>query len=326
LTLYSTNYTDYWDFKDYSQYVFMDIPAAEESTMGQFYTNRSVTAESSCYSRTQKVVHEPNGTLTIMDGPMRADSTWYWTWSSEDGTASGCGDRCARVYALENNVTHAFSYSCNITVNHVVNTTRWHQQIPDNIARMAGQSIALTGTADNTKKEPFQQQEYDHDFSWGTFLGGRADFMAWRLRTYAIGSIVGADKINPYIQDPVPGFLPTQGVRLKLDHPEFIAAILGGIGGFHFLFFILAAYLANKVVVIDDSYLAIALLLRPVVDKIREHGSLMDSREIVRALGRPDVMYGVVERQGNNLVGRIRHLEISEVSGKAVGGWRGWYD
>src|ERR1700722_16759291 len=84
---------------------------------------------------------------------------------------------------------------------------------------------------------------------YGSYLDGNTTVMEWLLRIYAISPIAGADKYNPWVKDPVPGQLPSQGVQLSVDNPKFIKAILGGIGGFHFLLFVLAEYFANKVIV-----------------------------------------------------------------------------
>lgn len=187
---------------------------------------------------------------------------------------------------------------------------------------MAAQSIAVTGFGGRMASSTDQSYTYFHDNFWGAYLAGDQFAMAWLLRIHAIGTIVGTDRYNDPVPDPMSCLIPNQGVRLNLDHPDFIEAILGGIGGFHFVFFIIAAWLANKVVVIDDSYLAIALLMRPVVDKLNR-GSLMNGKQICEALKYPEVSYGVVDK--NTLMGKIRHLEISEMSGKPSRGWKGSY-
>jgi hypothetical protein len=255
---------------------------------------------------------------------LQSNSTTYFTIPAEDGTPQGCGDRCARVYALENDGTSGFYYSCNVTVTNITNTTRWHQQLPDRLARMAAMSIALTGYNYDQSPNSTQSQAFDHDFFYGTYVDGNTTSMEWLLRVFAIATVASADRYNPYVQDAIPGDLPSQGVRLTLDHPEFIEAILGGIGGFHFVLFILGAYLANKAIVIDDSYLAISMQLNPVIERLKGHGSLLKSREICKALGDPEVAYGVVVRHPSNAI--TRHLEISEVTGKPPGGWKGHYD
>jgi hypothetical protein len=325
LTLYSNNLTDIWDFDTYVQYVFLDIPAANNTSIGAFYSNRSITAEAQCDSNPEQVsVNSTDNTVDWGPYTLQPNSTTYWIVPAEDGTDKGCGDRCARVYAIENDGQSGYSYSCNVTVGNVTNITRWPQQLPDSLARMAGMSIALTGYSYGKSSDAGQQQAYDHEFLYGTYLDGNTSDMAWLLRTFALSTVVSADYYNPFVQDGIPGELPNQGVRLTLDHPEFILAILGGIGGFHFLLFILAAYFANKAIVTDDSYLAIALLFQPVVEKLRGHGSLLKGKQICNALGQPEVAYGTVLKQSPT--GMIKHLEISEDTERPPKGWHGKYD
>lgn len=304
----------------------MDVPAANDSQIGAFYTNRSIWSESQCNVAPEKVTLATDGTNTVImqNITLQSNSTTYFAIPGEDGTDKGCGDRCANVYALENDGTNGYYYTCNVTVSNVTNTTRWSQQLPDNLARMAAMSIALTGYNYDKTADALQAQAFYHDFIYGTYLGGNSTSMEWLLRVFAIATVVSADRYNPYVQDGIPGDLPSQGVSLTLDHPGFIEAILLGIGGFHFLLFILAVYFANKAIVIDDSYLAISMQLNPVIEKLGGHGSLLKKKDICEALGNPDVAYGVVVRQPSN--GVTRHLEISEVTGKPPGGWKGRYD
>lgn len=322
----ATNYTDYWDFDTYSQYVFLDFPADATSSVGPFYSNRSITTEASCTSQAELVILEPNNTVTMPGyGSLELDSVYYYVTPNPDGTAESCGPRCTIVYAVENNRTNGFSYICNVTVSNVVNAspTFWAQEVSDNIATIAAESIAVAGYGGSDASSESQYFMYYKDVLWGSYGSGDPNWRAYLLRIHAIGAIVGADKYNNVVPDGMPGLMPNQGVQLKLDHPEFIAAILGGIGGFHFVLFILAAWLANKVVVVDDSCLAIALLMRPVVDRLN-HGSLMSGKEICKALKHPKVSYGTVDK--NTLTAKIKHLEISERSRRPSNWWRDWYD
>jgi hypothetical protein len=325
LTLFS-NYSDrIWDFDTYAQYVFMDIPAASDTMVSYFYTNRSIISESSCYSRPENVTINKDGTVQMMDfTTLEPKSTKYLVIPNYDGTTLGCGDRCAIVEALENDSVSGFYYFCNVTISNVANTTRGPQQLSNFHAMMAAQSIALDGYGYGNASTVQQAQIYDDNFIFGTYMGGDTSSMERLLRLYSISTIASADIYNLWVPDPAPGLVPDQGVKLELDHPIYIEAILGGIGGFHFVIFILAAYFANKVVVIEDSYLAIALLLRPILDKLQGRGSLLGKKEICRALRDPEVSYGLLDRHTETQT--IKHLEISEDCGKPSGGWMGWYN
>lgn len=301
------------------------MPAANDSSIGRFYSNRSITTEAKCDAFSEPVTAYPNGTVELRNSILQPNSTEYWTYRAEDGTSLGCGDRCARVYALENDGQSGYYYSCNVTVGSVTNVTHFStQQLPDSLARMAGMSIALTGYWAGKPDEAYQQQAFTNDVIYGAYLAGNASIMETLLRSFAISAVVSADYYNPFVQDGIPGMLPEQGVHLNLDHPEFIEAILGGIGGFHVLIFILAAFLANRAIVIDDSYLAIAMLYQPIVERLKGHGSLLKTKQICKELSNPKVSYGTVLKQ--SATGLIKHLEISENTERPPKGWHGWYD
>lgn len=332
LTLYSAgNYTDIWDFDTYSQYIFLDSPVDSASTVGLFYSNRSITTEASCTSKAEQVIPGQNNTVTMGYNELPEYSVTYYVTPNADGTPESCGPRCTKVYALENNGIQGFSYDCNVTVGSVVNASsiRSAQEVSDDIAAIAAQSIAVNGYGGSKAASKVQGFSFYNDVVWGYYYSdGDPSWKAYLLRIHAIGAIVGADKYSPFVPDGMPGLIPNQGVRLNIDNPNYILAILWGIGGFHFVFFILAAWLSNKVVVIDDSYLVIAMLMRPIVNRI-DHGSLMSGKEIYEALKRPEVTYGTVDRNAvdkNALTVKIKHLEISEMSGKPSNGWTGWYD
>lgn len=314
---------DLWDFETYSQYIFVDLPVANNSVMGQFYTNRSVISQSRCQASVGSAIIAQDKTASanvsgIIWDSMPPNSTTYMVNSTNDGPLAGCGNRCATIFALEIYGTSAYLYTCNVTIGNVTNTTVPGQQISSTMARMAAESIALNGFGNPYNS--YQSQSYDSGFFYGTPLYGDTSAMERILRLNALSAIAGADKNNPWL-DPLPGQVLDQGNRLTLDHPEYIEAILGGIGGFHFLIFILAAYLANKVVVIQDNYLAISLLLHPVVEKLKERGISVSGKGI--AIKDLEVAYGSVSKSTGT--GSIRHLEISEASEKPSEGWMGWY-
>ena len=62
--------------------------------------------------------------------------------------------------------------------------------------------------------------------------------------------------------------------------------------------------------------------MRPVVEQL-DRGSLMSGKQICKALKHPKVLYGAADK--NTLRSKIRYLEISEMSGKPSGGWKGSY-
>jgi hypothetical protein len=78
------------------------------------------------------------------------------------------------------------------------------------------------------------------------------------------------------------------------------------------------------VIVVEDEYLEIALLLRPVVDEYSDRGALLgkDKREDIGQ--ELSVVYGLTKGDRNGVKG----LEISSEAEckRAKEEWEGWYD
>lgn len=105
--------------------------------------------------------------------------------------------------------------------------------------------------------------------------------MAFKMRKFAIGVFTAADQsLNNIDLDKlhVEGLLPEIRLlqRLSIDHPRGMNAIFSTIVSCHFVLFIFSTWIANKVVVVDDDYFAIALLLRPIAEEMKDRGSLLD--------------------------------------------------
>lgn len=238
-----------------------------------------------------------------------------------------CGPRCAWLSIIENDGDSGYFYMCQVNVSSVFNTTYYEQQLSDRMAKLAAESIAYQGYLEPGAE--MQEQRYPDAFYLGRYLKGKTAFMESRLRQYSIGVIMSADNYNPNVDPPVMGDVPVGASQLSLDNPGNIRGILFGVLGAHFVIFIVGAVLANRVVVIDDSYLAIARVLRPVVEKLGTQGSLLNGDEVCERLGDPKMAYGPSMKQENDGSGRIlRHLEISEVAEveRRYAGWDGKYD
>ncbi|KAN0119277.1 hypothetical protein V8E51_001485 [Hyaloscypha variabilis] len=298
----STYYTPLY-FNDsensYLQYVFQETD--ENYTLGYLYSNRSITVTSECmvYSVTDNL----NGSLQYFqydkDGGIETqnfssvapNSTTYFT----QPYGGDCGPHCANVCAYENNGSKGWYYECTITVSNVTNTAVYQQRVNDSNAKMAAGAIALQGY--QAKALDSQYQRYPAKSSYGHFLDGDNAAMAYNMRKFAIGVLAAADQslsdIDPNILT-VDGSLPAVGLVqwLSIDHLKGMYAILGGILGCHFVLLVFGTWIANKVVVVDDDYLAIALLLRPVAEEMKGKGALLD-KERREKLGRNmEVIFG----------------------------------
>ena len=323
----------YFAGPDYFQYFFMESSANNESNSNpiNFYSNRSIKTSGSCF--TYPVLDNVNGSsqkFTVQkDGaPFTPDfesigpnSTTYYT--QLDMT---CGDRCKEICAYENNGAAAFYYECNITVSTVSNVTYPSQNVSVANALMAAGAIGLQGYQQYSGSQPTSQyQQFPAQSTYGTFVGDGAD-MASLMSQFAIGVFVTADTIMQPIETPVTGLLPLQGVQLSVDNLVGMWAIFISIVVSHLVLFIVGSLMANRVIVVDDSYLAVALLLRPVTEKMANQGFLLGGEKSFPAMEEMDVVYGKSRREKGR--DGIMGLEISETADLETHprAWEGIYD
>src|SRR5271168_4641173 len=86
--------------------------------------------------------------------------------------------------------------------------------------------------------------------------------------------------------------------------------IFVGISVVHFFLFVLGAFFASKVVVVDNSYLAFAVLLRQVINRMANQGYLLGGEKSCRVVEELNVVYGHTMDEKSK--GDVRGLEISE--------------
>ena len=272
---------------------------------------------------TQSFTVDIDGKLVSPDfdfiGP---NSTTYYTQLDMK-----CGSRCKNLCAYENNGVAAFYYECNVNVSTVSNVSYPSQNVSDENAVMAAGAIGLQGYQQYSNSKPTSQyQRFPADSTYGQFVGDGAQ-MASLMSQFAIGVFAIADEIMLPIEHPgVTGLLPLQGVHLSVDKPARMWAIFISIVASHFVLFVLGSLLANRVIVIDDSYLAIALLLRPVTEKMANQGFLVGGEGGLPAMERMDIVYGksMREKERDGVMG----LEISEDANRVRNprDWEGVYD
>ncbi|KAH9206926.1 hypothetical protein DL95DRAFT_374802 [Leptodontidium sp. 2 PMI_412] len=321
----------YFKATDYFQYVFEETAASNDSKLDYFYSNRSIVTTSSC--NVYPVIDNLNGSSQTFqveqDGFVHTqyfqsigpNSTTYLT-SPDHGD---CGSRCANVYAYETNGTAGFFYMCNITVSDVYNASILEHRVSDTNAKMAASAIALQGYQSEVNYN--QSQRYPPQSTYGTFLNGNSADMAYNMRRFSIGVFITADQILSNIDGnmlQVSGFLPASGNQLSIDHPAGMWAIFGGLAGAHLVLLIVGIWFTNRVIVIEDKYLAIAMLLRPVVKEFSKTGPLL-GREERESIGQGmSVVYGLRRGEKDGVGG----LEISREAEceRRDWGWEGWYD
>ncbi|KAH8746190.1 hypothetical protein BGZ57DRAFT_777929, partial [Hyaloscypha finlandica] len=302
---------------DYFQYFFMESSANSDPNSNNisFYSNRSIKTTGSCITypvhdnvngSSQSFTFEKDGETFDRDfqsiGP---NSTTYYTQQNME-----CGPRCKELCAYENNGVAAFYHECNVTVSTVSNVSYPSQNVSDKNALMAAGAIGLQGYQQYSNSRPMSQyQQFPAESTYGHFVGDGAQ-MASLMSQFAIGVFVTADKIMNPIPAPVSGLLPLQGVCLSVEKPVVVLAILISIVVCHFVLFVLGSLVANTVVVVNDSYLAIALLLRPVTEKMANQGFLVWGERSFPAIENMDVVYRKSMREKER--DGIMELEISE--------------
>jgi hypothetical protein len=95
-------------------------------------------------------------------------------------------------------------------------------------------------------------------------------------RQFSIEVFITADQIINDIGSPgLSGFLPVSENILSVDYNGGMLAILLGLAGAHLILLLIGIWVSNKVIVIEDEYLAIALLLNSVVNEYSERGALL---------------------------------------------------
>jgi hypothetical protein len=330
LSSYGDPGPNYFVAVDYCQYVFDESPADNTSNVGYFYSNRSIVTTSS--RNVYPVIDNLDGSSQTfqyeLDGFIHTEyfqsigpnSTTYFT--SPD--LGDCGPRCANVCEFENNGTAGFYYKCNVTVSDVQNATGSvvEQQVSDANAKIAAGAIALQGY--QSENSTNQYQTFPAQSTYGTFQDGNSTQMATGMRQFSIGVFITGDQIINNI-DPagLSGFLPASGNVLSIDYNGGMLAILIGLAEAHLILLLIGIWVSNKVIVIEDEYLAIALLLNPVFNEYSDRGALLGGEERERIGEEMSVVYGLTGEDENGVKG----LEISRDAEctRTKGGWEGWY-
>ena len=118
------------------------------------------------------------------------------------------------------------------------------------------------------------------------------------MAEFAIGSISTLASRNPQL--PVNGLVPYLGSHLTVYWQTAIP-LCACIAAAHFALFALAVFVTRVVIIKDDSNLAIARLLRSVVDTLGDSGTLLTGEEIseaIRKSGKSEVIYGPSSVEG----------------------------
>ncbi|KAL8642578.1 MAG: hypothetical protein Q9226_008494 [Calogaya cf. arnoldii] len=319
----ATNPEFAYRFKEYN-------PGDMEATYPLF-TNRTITASAGeCFVypvKNEKKVNDVEGkgpgknftygsdTLTekiqIPDSSLGWHGTTYMYkgFQAPEDTENRCGPRCMWLWAFKNGGPSKeindreppTFYKCPITISEVSNVSNDSQIIPNEVARIAAVSLALQGrwTGDPDNRNYNQYQFYPRDTVWEIHHKNTSHVGA-NMARFAIGSIAEMAAANSRIQ--VQGLVPHLGSHLEI-HWEYVVPLLIGIITTHLVLFLSAILATRKFVIKDDSFLAIAHLLQPLVNDLGHEGTLLDGKELAKAIHfksrGAEVVVGPMENQGS---------------------------
>jgi hypothetical protein len=199
------------------------------------------------------------------------NATTFYTNPGSNACKDPSNQRCAVVQAFEASDTKPWYYSCEITISEVSNNQAIPtQNVSDQMASIAASAIALQGYVLDVPDDPDgpkqEVQIYPSDTYWGMPLGGDLNGMGSNIALFSIGAILGAAFNNP--STFYNGMQPQEGQHLIFNHPTYFYLIIALICGGQLVLLFTVSVLADRVVVLPESYIAAAALLRPVAQRM----------------------------------------------------------
>ena len=247
-----------------------------------------------------------NGTLDVPRELAGWDATTYvWTdkLAPQASVAQACGPRCLWMWAFRQwgpaTKRPNAVFQCPISISEVTSADSPNFNTPDSVARLAAASIALNGRY--TSSPPpgpgtlwSQAQFYPYGSYWeadGLSAQGVGSLMA----EFAIGSLARVADLNPPMI--VTDTQPVLGYVLEVKWQYYIP-LATGILVFHALLLGLMLWTARRVVVVDESYLALTRLMGKLVldgsldgnqegargSELQLNGCLLNDAELARAI------------------------------------------
>jgi hypothetical protein len=304
-------------------YRFTDYNPTDPTT---YHTsNRTVTATATCnyyefYNSTDAYYDKtllPGSIFQYYDNTGELQDLYVREWAFGAITYIAdndlhCGERCTRVYVLQVQqqnetanqqlqISTTSIFDCNNTISKVEGATPAGQKytLPKGdparaIAGAAGWTGYVTPLAGGIY-EHLEFQLFSNDSYWSPpiQLTASGRFSASRyISQYSIAALAAMDRDGPNatISD---GMQPQQALKVTVEWAN-AAILLAAIIGLQLVFLLVVVFQANKAVIKDDSFLAIAKLLAPTVMALGEHGSVLRGNEIAHAVGeRKGGMYRV---------------------------------
>ncbi|KAL2041509.1 hypothetical protein N7G274_005891 [Stereocaulon virgatum] len=256
-----------------------------------------------------------NGSVNIPTEMSAFDATTYiynGTNIPRNEIESSCGPRCMWMWAFKalSNIPMDHGqrmalYQCPITVSPVSgNGKKVHDKhkVSNDMAKLAASAIGLQGRYANPPQMDYKRVWRQYQlYPWGStwdIHGRRTDEVGANMAKFALASLVRMADVNPTFETE--GIVPILGYRLSI-HWKYAIALFACIVGVHFILFAAAIYTSRLVIIIDDSNLSIARLLRPLVEYPGPRAALLKGKEFSQAIEEHvplGVMYGPREDRG----------------------------
>ncbi|KAM0157563.1 hypothetical protein ACHAQE_005867 [Botrytis cinerea] len=290
-------------------FVFMDT-SSDGSTSA--YSDRTIKSTSSCES--YPVIDGGNGNFTHLtiskNGKSEGSKVRLPIAAGPDQTTfftvpfTTCGEGCSIVEALEASANEPWYYKCNITVGPVINAQNANQEVSLPLRHMSSAAIALQGYAANPKLNDTQYRIYVSESTYGYPRNGSADDFGYQISYFAIGAIAAAaNSNNPSIY--AIGDRPVIGTQLKITQHVLLLGLLIGLVSVQAACFITTAFVANIVVVKDESVFSTASILRPVMNSLGDHGNVAEGKQICEVLSHLRLRYTAVRDEKDRSLWKV---------------------
>jgi hypothetical protein len=289
-------------YDNYCQYFFINWSLDYQACI---FSDRTVNVNSSCaaypvtplsgngsynYNKWNNTLENNSNLQQVWVPSVELGETTYFPGLAD------CGPRCQQILAFE---PFSWLYICNNTVSEVVNATSPEQFLSDTMAKMSASALFLGGSQNSTTNHnatPYHR--YPVQLLFGQPFNGDQESISSAINQFTTGAIAIMDMYNPLISST--GMQPQPGYELNIPDKGYLYITFSLIGGLQLILVIVTTFMANRVIVTDDSPLAIARLLRQFVDRLGLSGTILTGAEISKALtiGGEKVIYTV--KRGNS--------------------------
>jgi len=252
------------------------------------------------------------------DGGLSETTELTTTYIGNGSQHDYCGDRCTRILVLNTGLSGSSSYKpvqpmlfgCNSTVGQVQNADSCSNKtactLSNPLARIFAGAIGWQGSywAGNVyslqyKNYPpgspwcwYDQTLYDADY-WK--YQNNPQLVASNIAMFTTNAIAAMDDNGPRIT--IAGYYPTTPSSLSVEW-KYAIPIICVVPITQLIVLFIVCIWSNGAVVKDGSYLSAARLLRPVVEKLENHGGALTGDEIARELGNFKIIYGARRAEG----------------------------